>query len=184
MVEANLLMLLIEQTKQQSHGSPLHQQLKAWAVRQIMVGSERQGTCTVHPNTPIISMAMHRYSEKTSHHGFRTRNWVFCSEMMFRNSFTGIILESEKLEPIEQDPCSRSKALIWELLSLISFTQLGKQLNWTKHTPIYPINLENMYHLKGPIFHIYPFPLIIWCYVDKTAPIHHYMTISFHLLIH
>lgn len=51
-------------------------------------------TCMVHPKTPIISMAMHRYSEKTSHHGFKTRNRGFCSEVMFRNSLTGIILES------------------------------------------------------------------------------------------
>lgn len=49
-------------------------------------------TCNVHPKTPIISMAMHRYSEKTSHHGFRTRNWGFCSVVKFRNSPTGIIL--------------------------------------------------------------------------------------------
>lgn len=49
-------------------------------------------TCKVHPKTPIISIAMHRYSEKTSHHGFRTRNFWFCSEPRFLNSPTGIIL--------------------------------------------------------------------------------------------
>lgn len=49
-------------------------------------------TCKVHPKTPIISIAMHRYSEKTSHHGFRTRYFEFSSEPRFLNSPTGIIL--------------------------------------------------------------------------------------------
>lgn len=49
-------------------------------------------TCKVHPKTPIMSIATHRYSEKTSHHGLRTRYLVFCSEPKFLNSPTGIIL--------------------------------------------------------------------------------------------
>lgn len=49
-------------------------------------------TCRVHPKTPIMSIATHRYSEKTSHHGFRTRNFEFCSVPRFLNSPSGIIL--------------------------------------------------------------------------------------------
>lgn len=52
----------------------------------------RRLTCKVHPKTPIMSIATHRYSEKTSHHGFRTRYLAFCSEPKFLNSPTGIIL--------------------------------------------------------------------------------------------
>lgn len=37
-------------------------------------------------------IATHRYSEKTSHHGFRTRYLAFCSVAKFLNSPTGIIL--------------------------------------------------------------------------------------------
>lgn len=39
-----------------------------------------------------MSIATHMYSEKTSHHGFRTRYLVFCSVPKFLNSPTGIIL--------------------------------------------------------------------------------------------
>lgn len=49
-------------------------------------------TCKVHPKTPIMIMAMHRYSVKTSHHGFSSRNLEFCSVPKFRNSPTEIIL--------------------------------------------------------------------------------------------
>lgn len=58
-------------------------------------------TCKVHPKTPIMSIAMHRYSEKTSHHGFRTRNFEFCSVPRFLNSPTGIILAAA---PEEEEP--------------------------------------------------------------------------------
>lgn len=53
---------------------------------------QRRLTCKVHPKTPIIIMATHRYSVKTSHHGFRTRSLEFCSVLKFLNSPTGIIL--------------------------------------------------------------------------------------------
>lgn len=60
----------------------------------IMTTHEESWRCptwTVQPNTPIMSIAMPRYSDRTSHQGFRTLNCGFCSDVMFRNSFTGII---------------------------------------------------------------------------------------------
>lgn len=52
----------------------------------------RHLTCKVHPKTPIMSIAMHRYSVKTSHHGFRTLYFEFGSVPRDLNSPTGIIL--------------------------------------------------------------------------------------------
>ena len=56
-------------------------------------------TCRVQPKTPIISMAMHRYSEKTSHHGFSTRSLEFGSVPRFFSSPTGIILAAAAAAP-------------------------------------------------------------------------------------
>lgn len=52
----------------------------------------RHLTCKVHPKTPIMSIAMHRYSVKTSHHGFRTLYFELGSVPRDLNSPTGIIL--------------------------------------------------------------------------------------------